>query len=193
MVDIIKATQPLQPETYVYHATGDLAAHSTRMAIPDIARSFVQRAFQNYARESVEVVLKETGIPSQQLAIETIQFPFELTLELVEQLDTSMCFDTAHVLVGYSGPIELFDAFGQAAPHISEIHLNDGPWQGVEHTVQYGKDHLGLGHGDLDVSRFMALLRNQSFHGPIVFELTLQESLDSLTVIDQTGSALMAA
>jgi sugar phosphate isomerase/epimerase len=193
MVEIIRATLPLEPEAYVYHATGDLAARSTRMPVPEMARAFVERAFQNFARESIEAILSETGIPSRQLAIETIQFPFQLTLELAEQLDTSVCFDTAHVLVGYSGPVELFESFEQAAPRLSEVHLNDGPWQGPEHTIHYGKDHLALGCGDLDVGRFVERLQAMRFNGPVVFELPLEDAKNSLALIQRMNTDLMAA
>lgn len=192
-IETIKATLPLAPEVYVYHATNDLAARVSRMPVPDMAQIFIQRALQNYARESAEMILAETGIPSRQLAIETIQFPFELTLELAETLDTSVCFDTAHVLVGYSGPVELFDAFEQAAPRIREVHLNDGPWQGPEHVIQHGKDHLPLGKGDLDIARFAERLCAMSFDGPVVFELTLKDALSSLEVMKGATQKRMAA
>jgi sugar phosphate isomerase/epimerase len=193
VIETIRATQPLAPEVYVYHATGDLAARTLRMALPDMAHMFIQRTLQNYARESAEMILNETGIPSRLLAIETIQFPFDLTLELAESLDTSMCFDTAHVLVGYSGPVELFEAFERAAPRLCEVHLNDGPWQGPNHVVQYGKDHLPLGSGDLDVARFAERLRAMSFCGPVIFELPLKDALTSLDVMRNVSEKRLAA
>jgi sugar phosphate isomerase/epimerase len=193
MIDTIRATQRLEPDVYVYHATGDLAARVAHMPLPELARVFLQRAFQNYARESVEAILSATQLPSRQLAIETIQFPFDLTVELAEQLDTSVCLDTAHILVGYSGPINLEDAFEQALSRLSEVHLNDGPWQGPEHVIHYGKDHMALGMGDLDVAWVMNRLREVAFTGPVVFELTLNDALQSLDTIARTGAALKAA
>ena len=94
-----------------------------------------------------------------------------------------MCFDTGHVLVGFSGPIDLFDALEQCLPRLSEVHLNDGPWQGPERNIGYGKDHLPLGTGDLDVSRLLDVLMTAQFQGPLIFELSLTESLGSLELI----------
>ena len=99
----ICAPRLLQPEVYVFHATGALASEFYRMRLPEMARAFILRQFQNNARESIQAILSETSLASRQLAIETIEFPFELTVELAEQLDLSMCLDTGHVLVGFPG------------------------------------------------------------------------------------------
>ena len=110
VIEAIHATRSLQPEVCVLHATGALAAEFYRMRLPEMAHALILRQFQNNARESLQAILSEAGLPSRRLAIETIEFPFELTVELAEQLDLSMCLDTGHVLVGFSGPVDLFAA-----------------------------------------------------------------------------------
>ncbi len=183
VVECIRATLPLAPEAYVLHATGALAAEFYRMRLPDLARSLILKQFQNGARESLKTILAETRIRTRQLAIETIEFPFDLTIELAEELDLSICFDTGHVLVGFSGPVDLFDALERCLPRLGEVHLHDGPWQGPELRIGYGKDHQPLGAGDLDVGRFLDRLSTTGFHGPIVFELQIEQALASLDVI----------
>ena len=183
VVECIRATLPLAPEAYVLHATGALAAEFYRMRLPDLARSLILKQFQNGARESLKTILAETGIRTRQLAIETIEFPFDLTLELADELDLSICFDTGHVLVGFSGPVDLFDALERCLPRLGEVHLHDGPWQGPERRIGYGNDHQPLGKGDLDVARFLDRLLTAGFHGPLVFELQVEEALASLDVI----------
>lgn len=184
LIECIEATRPLAPEVYVLHATGALAAEFYRMRLPELARALILRQyFQSSARESAKALLAETGIPSRRLAIETIEFPFDLTLELAEELDLSICLDTGHVLVGFSGPVELFDALDRCLPRLAEIHLHDGPWQGPEQCIGYGRDHQPLGHGDLDVGRLLDRLAEAGFDGPIIFELTVEEALASLEVI----------
>jgi len=183
LVDVIQATQPLEPEVYVLHATGALAAEFYQMDLPDLAKGFILRQFQSYARQSIEAILAETGIPSRRLAVETIEFPFDLTLELAEDRDLSICLDTGHVLVGFSGPIALDEALEQCLPRLGEIHLHDGPWQGPERDIGYGKDHQPLGRGDLDVAHLMDRLVEAGFEGPIIFELSAGEALASLEVI----------
>jgi sugar phosphate isomerase/epimerase len=183
VVECLRATLPLAPEAYVLHATGALAAEFYRMRLPELARALILQQFQNGARESLKTILAETGIRSRQLAIETIEFPFDLTLELAEELDLSICFDTGHVLVGFSGPVDFFDALERCLPRLGEVHLHDGPWQGPERRIGYGKDHQPLGAGDLDVVHFLDRLSTAGFDGPIVFELQVEQALASLDVI----------
>jgi sugar phosphate isomerase/epimerase len=182
-IDMIRETKALEPEFYVLHATGSLAAEFYQMDLPDLAKTFILRQFQNHARQSIQTILAETGIPSRQIAIETIEFPFDLTLELAEELDLSLCLDTGHVLVGFSGPVELFDALEQCLPRLGEVHLQDGPWQGPERNIGYGQDHQPLGTGDLDLARLLDRLTEVSFDGPVILELTLKEALASMDVI----------
>ncbi|MEW5869362.1 MAG: cobamide remodeling phosphodiesterase CbiR [Chloroflexota bacterium] len=190
IVDVISATRPLKPEVYVLHATGALAAEFYRMRLPEAVRALLLGQFQARARQSIQAILQQTGLPSRQLAIETIEFPFDLTLELAEALDLSICLDTGHVLVGFSGPVELFEALERCLPRLAEVHLHDGPWQGPEMHIGYGKDHQPLGRGDLDVARFLARLQEAGFGGPIIFELSLPQAQDSLNTIHQISESL---
>ena len=183
LVDSIQRTLPLEPEVYVLHATGALAAEFYRMRIPEVARAVLMRQFQNGARESIQTILHETGIPSRQLAIETIEFPFELTLELAEELDLSICFDTGHVLSGFSGPVEFFDALERCLPRLGEVHLHDSPDLVAAGRLEYGQDHQPLGAGDLDFPRTLDCLNEVDFQGPVIFELELSQALASMDVI----------
>jgi sugar phosphate isomerase/epimerase len=192
LLEAIRAVQPLEPEVYVLHATGSLAAEFYQMRVPDAGKALLLRQFQAHAAESLHILLAESDLLSRRLAIETIEFPFDLTLELAERFDLSMCYDTAHVLVGFSGPIDVYDALQQCLPRVSEIHLNDGPWQGPERNIGHGKDHQPLGSGDLDVGRLLDLLTDAHFTGPLVFELTVTESLASLEMIRSLRPGLFA-
>ncbi len=183
MADTIRATLPLEPEVYVMHATGALAAEFYRMALPDLAKAMVIRQFQSYAEQSLTSLLKETGLHPRRIAIETIEFPFDLTLEIAEALDLSICLDTGHVLVGFSGPVTIDQVLDQSGSRIAEIHLHDGPWQGPDRKIGYGLDHKPLGTGDLDVGSLLDRLQAMSFDGPIIFELQLHEALQSLEVV----------
>jgi sugar phosphate isomerase/epimerase len=183
VVDVINATKSLDVETYVFHATGALAAEFYRMGLPDSAHGLLMRMFQANALESIKTVLGETGLPGRRLAIETIEFPFELTLEMAHAADVSMTLDVGHVLAGFSGPIGLFDALDQMLPRLAEIHLHDAPWQGPELKLGYGLDHQPLGRGDLDVGRLLDTLDAYHWGGPLIFELTVEEALASLNTI----------
>lgn len=186
LVDTIQATAPLEPEAYVMHATNALASEFSRLPIAEAGRPILLGFFQEQAAESLREIIAETGVPSRQLAVETVEFPFEMTLELAEEVDVSMCLDTGHVLVGFSGPVDLYDALEQCLPRLGEIHLHDGPWQGPDRSIGYGKDHQALGQGDLNITRLLDRLVEADYQGPIVFELPVDASLVSLDVIRQT-------
>ncbi len=192
LTEAIKATLPLDPEVYVMHATGALAAEFYRMRLPDLAKMLILRQFQARAEESLATILSRTGISSRRLAIETIEFPFDLTIELAENLDLSICLDTGHVIVGFSGPLTVDQALEQTKSRLAEVHLHDGPWQGPERKIRYGKDHRPLGEGDLDAGAFLDRLVEMEFDGPIVFELQLHEALDSLTTLRELRPAVFA-
>jgi len=183
LVEAVQATQALGIEDYVLHATGALAAEFTQMRLPDAGKALILRQFQANARATIHALLSETGLPSRKLAVETIEFPFELMMELATEADTSICLDVGHVLAGFSGPIQLFDALEAVLPRLGEIHLHDSPWQGLDCKIAYGKDHQALGKGDLDVGRLLDTLAEAKWNGPIIFELSGEEARQSLEVI----------
>ena len=185
LVDTIRATAPLEPDAYVVHATNALASEFSRLPVAAEGRPLLLGLFAEQAARSLREVIEETGVQGRMLAIETVEFPFEMTLELAEELDVSMCLDTGHVLVGFSGPVDLFEALEQCLPRLGEIHLHDGPWQGPERSIGYGKDHQALGKGDLDVGRLLDRLTEAAYQGPIIFELPVAASMASLDAIRQ--------
>lgn len=182
-IDVIQATLPLEPEVYVLHATGALAAEFMRMALPATGKRMLLRRFEQAAIRSLSEILNETGIPTRQLSIETIEFPLDLTLEMAELLDLSLCFDVGHVVSGFSGPLDVWSALDACAPRIAEIHLHDAGESPSQDEIIYGQDHTPLGTGDLDVGRFLDELVAMDFDGPIIFELRVDEAKASLDYI----------
>jgi sugar phosphate isomerase/epimerase len=182
VVEILKATLPLEPEVYVLHATGALAAEFYNMKISELARTLILRQFQSGARESIRAILEQTGLPGRKLAIETIEFPLDLTLELADELNLSICLDTGHVLAGFPGWFDFFEVVEKCLPRLAEVHLHDCRKM-PEGKRGYGEDHKPLGHGDLDLGRILDRLAEANFGGPLVFELKIEEALESLEVI----------
>ena len=183
LVESVQKARPLEPEVFVLHATGALAAEFYNMKLPEVARTVILDQFQHNARQSLQSLLVETGIPSRKLAIETIEFPFDRTLNLAEELDLSICFDTGHVLVGFSGPVDFFEALERCLPRLAEIHLHDSPWHGSLRGPGYGLDHRTLGQGELDVGLLLDCLDQAGFKGPLVYELSMEDALESMQVI----------
>jgi sugar phosphate isomerase/epimerase len=182
LVQTIQVTTPLEPEIYVLHATGALAAEFYNMKISEMARMLILRQFQNGARESIKSILAETGLPSRKLAIETIEFPLDMTLELAEEFDLSICLDTGHVLAGFPGWFDFFDVLEKLLPRLAEVHLHDSKKMPVG-VRGYGEDHKPLGQGNLDLGRLLDRLAAANFIGPLVFELNVDEALESLEVV----------
>jgi sugar phosphate isomerase/epimerase len=191
IVETLRATQPLEPEVYVLHATGALAAEFYNMQISELARAFLLRQFQSGARASLEQILMETGIPSRRIAIETIEFPLDLTLELADELDLSLCLDTGHVLAGFPGWYDFFDVLEKCLPRLAEVHLHDSLLM-PEGKRGYGEDHKPLGHGDLELAHLLDSLSAAHFNGPLIFELQLEEALESLKVVKQIRPQVLA-
>jgi len=183
VTEIIHATAPLAPEVFVLHATGALAAEFYQMRLPAVAKASLLRTFQAGARASIRQILAETGLPSRKLAIETIEFPFDLTWELAEELDLSICLDTGHVLSGFGGRSDLFGVLDHILPRLAEIHLHDAPQWTPGAAIVYGRDHQALGKGALDVAQLLQRLGAAGWDGPIIFELTVEEALASQKIL----------
>jgi sugar phosphate isomerase/epimerase len=181
LVDAVLRLAPLEPEVYVLHATGPLAAEFYNMAtIPDQARPLVTGMFQAHAAHSVEELLRRTKLPSRAIAVETIEFPFDLTLALAEEFDLSLCFDTGHVVAKYPGPVAFEKALHRSLPRLGEVHLHDAYYRPQPDGPVRRKDHLPLGEGDLPLDFLLDTLKGAEFEGPIIFELTIQEARASL-------------
>jgi sugar phosphate isomerase/epimerase len=181
LVDAVLRLSPLEAETYVLHTTGALAAEFyTMVTIPDQARPLVVGMFQRHAAHSIEELLRRTRLPSRAIAVETIEFPFDLTLALAEEFDLSLCFDTGHVLAKYPGPVAFEEALQRSLPRLGEVHLHDAYYRPQPDGTVRRKDHLPLGEGELPLDFLLDTLQEAGFEGPIIFELTIQEAKASL-------------
>jgi sugar phosphate isomerase/epimerase len=133
-----------------------------------------------FSMKSLEEIISKTEIDSRKLAIENIEFPFEFTRDIVDEYDTGICFDTGHALTKQSGDESVLDFYRQHRDRIVEVHLNDG----ID-TKTPGKyeDHLVIGKGELPVRDFLLELKKDGFKGPLIFELTTEEVMESLDEI----------
>jgi sugar phosphate isomerase/epimerase len=183
LVDAVLRLAPLEPEVYVLHATGSLAAEFALMKAVEPMRPLVLSLFAAQARRSIKELLERTGLPSRLLAIENIEFPFELTLQLARTLDLSMCLDTGHILAGYTTGVSLLEALDEMLPRLAEIHLHDGYRRDLPGDAVQIADHLPLGAGELPWETFLDAVDESGFSGPIIFELTVEEAQASLETI----------
>ena len=192
LVDAVLRVAPLEPEIHVLHATGALAAEFARMRALENARSLVLGLLVTQARRSIEQLLERTGLRPRNLAIETIEFPFDLTLGLAEEFDLSVCLDAGHVVAGYTTGVTLEEAMQRVLPRLGEVHLHDAYRRvGPDGSVRVA-DHLPLGSGDLPLGPFLDGLANAGFSGPIILELTVEEAQTSLEAIRSVKPELLA-
>ncbi len=182
IVESIELARPLEPEFYVLHSTGSLASEFSRLGFHGTMQNVISAALAGFSANSVEEIISQSEIDPQKIAIENVEFPFEFTLQIAEEYGTTICFDTGHLLARFSGDENTLDFYKQHKDVISEIHLNDGIYL-EKHGVKIVDDHLALGQGQLPVKPFLTQLTKDNFKGPLIFELTTEEVLESLKLI----------
>jgi sugar phosphate isomerase/epimerase len=183
LVDAVLRLEPLDPEVYVLHATGALASEFSRMKTLAAMSSLVLQLFVAQAQHSIADLLERTGLPPRRMAVETIEFPFDLTLELAQTFDLSMCLDVGHVVAGYTTGVTLFEALDHMLPRLAEVHLHDAYRRELPNGMVQVADHMPLGAGEVPVGDLLDRLAAAEFSGPVIFELTIEEAKASLEAI----------
>ncbi|MHB1135001.1 MAG: cobamide remodeling phosphodiesterase CbiR [Chloroflexota bacterium] len=178
LADALTRLEPLQPEVYVLHSTGALAAEFSHARLPALAKGLILERFHEMARQSLGELLQRTAVAPRRLALENVEFPLEFTLRLAEEFDCSLCLDTGHVLAGYSGPSDLERAVSLFLPRLGEVHLHDG-----FRRAEGAGDHLPLGQGDLPVAWLLSRLADGGYAGPVILELAVPDAIASLAAL----------
>ncbi len=184
IINTIRLTSPLEPTCYVLHATGALATEFYHMNVPGPMKDFIIAQFSLNACRSIEQILDATKIEPRRIAVENVEFPFKPFFESVEDLDVSICFDTGHLLAGYSGQWTVMDFLETYHDRIVELHLHDGRHPQI--------DHRPLGTHDLPVKELLTWLMDRNFTGPLVFELTYQGTVESLQYLQNVVPEALA-
>ncbi len=163
-------------DVFVLHPTGGVVAELLKLIqVPELYH-YATEVFVEYAIQSVEKFINQTGIERQKIAIENIIFPFDGTLKIIKRLNTKLCIDTAHFLGGYSGDVNLIEVVEKYLDFTSEIHLQDYNDQGA-------LDHSALGEKGNFPPQFLKLIHKYNFKGPIVFELPWEDAKKSIDYI----------
>ena len=109
----------------------------------------------------------------------------DIMRDVIDDLDLSICFDTAHLLTRMSGTESIMDFYTTHRDRITEIHLQDATYTEYEDAESYD-DHIPLGQGimgDTVLRDFLSELVKDKFKGPLIFELSLDEARESLDYI----------
>ncbi|MFW9811326.1 MAG: cobamide remodeling phosphodiesterase CbiR [Candidatus Thorarchaeota archaeon] len=184
-IDAIELARPLEPEAYVLHTTGELAAYFSGLPYGLDTIRLISTLLAGYAAASIEDIISRSEINPRKLAIENVIFPFDVMRDLIDDLDTSICFDIAHLLSRMSGTESVMDFYNSHKDRITEIHLQDATYKEYEDAV-VREDHVPLGRGIMDetvLREFLLDLVKDKFDGPVIFELTRDEAKESLNLI----------
>ena len=163
-------------DVYVLHATGEFIADAVEFIKDPNIFPVAANLFADLSKQSVKEIIKKTGIDKNKLAIENIEFPFDRTVKMAEELGVRLCIDTAHILGGLSGEFDLMEISEKNLDRAIEIHLQD-------YNAKGEIDHGALGTGKNFPPEFLSLLHQRSFTGPVVFELPWSEALKSIEYI----------
>lgn len=192
-IEAIHLAEPLEPEAYVLHATGDLAADLSTKPLSSGTLNLLCSLLSAFSAQSIEEIITATEISPSRLSIENYLFPFESTFEVIEEYKTGICFDTAHLITRMSGTESVMDFYKKYKSRITEIHLQDGTYE--EHKGAIARDdHVALGQGimgDKVLADFLHALQSDGFKGPVIFELSIAEANASLEKIRQVAPSVI--
>lgn len=183
-VNAIKVAEPLEPESYVLHATGSLAAEFSKLTFPPNIVEMICTLMSSFSAKSVEEILAQSEMDPRRLAIENLEFPFDITRSVVDEYDTGICFDTGHLMAQMCGTESVIEFYEKHKDRIVELHLHDGSPKRTSVGSGY-IDHRPLGTQELPVREFLLRLLEDKFKYPIIFELTSEEARQSLKYIGQ--------
>lgn len=122
---IIDRMAPLNPAGYLLHLDGD-----QRGGVPseDLPR------WQANHRSSIGELIAH--MPEDLLCVETLDYPYELVIDIVTDLGTAICLDIGHLLLyGYDVDAHLQTYLSRTRV----IHL---------HGIEKGRDHKAISHLD---------------------------------------------
>ncbi len=170
----IQLVRSLEVVTYVLHLWGFTTMrisgefHDPQRVLP---------AIQTQARRSLVQFSKM--VEPRSLCVENLESPaFAHFAPLVEELGLSICLDVGHL--AWQGGDEL-GFLTQYGDRIREVHLHDALRTAVEGVSQV-RDHLALGHGQIDYVSFLEALHDRGYDGTVIIEVNAREDLEeSLT------------
>lgn len=152
--------------TRVMTLTADLHPTTFTLHLPCENRPQEMQARKGWdarLQEELSALLRRAASP-QEISVETLMFPFEWVLPVVERLDLRICLDVGHLLLNQRDPVAFFN---RHAARIAIVHL---------HGVENGRDHLALDR--LPNSLFKHLWRALSgFRGTVSLEVFSLENL----------------
>ena len=147
LVKVIRRMSPLCPTTHSLHVPYS----------EDSYEEYKIKRWQDIVCRNLVKILN-AGIASAAISIETLDYPLELVVDIVADLDLTLCLDVGHLLIhGHDCPA-MISRYADAA---SIIHL---------HGVENNRDHIALDRLPLDL--LTSILRSvNGFTGSVSLEV----------------------
>ena len=143
---VLTLAGPLQPTSSVLH-----------LPINEESEENEWKSWLDRVREGVTEI--RSGNPNAgKIAVETLDYPLERAMPIMEEFDLSICMDIGHLLLYGFDPADFFECH---ADRIRIIHL---------HGVRDGKDHLALTHLDESQSKMIIDILSR-FNGVVSLEV----------------------
>ncbi len=159
LVEVFARCAPLEPVAWVLHVT---PLFGVERSITSRERAQAQQSRNvALAGESLAELLARTGVSSRLIAVENLNYPFEILDDVLERHDLGVCFDVGHLLARGGDPAAFVRRY---AARLAHVHLHD---------VIAGLDHRPLGDpaGALDLAAFWRALGEANYRGVVTLEV----------------------
>ncbi len=155
MIRVIELVYPLSPSALTLHLP----------YVEEFFTEYAVKSWQDRVHDNLERILS-AAVPRDKIAIETLDYSFELVDDIIVELDLKICMDLGHLMVhGY----DIRKVFNKYAFRTSIIHL---------HGFENDHDHLTLEH--LPIKLIEPVLRIlKRFTGVVSLEIFSFKNLNS--------------
>jgi sugar phosphate isomerase/epimerase len=169
----IENVDPIFVQTYVLHLWGNTSSQVSSLIEDPLQRSFVLRALQLKAEQSLETISEFVEPPK--ICVENLESPgYEFASPLVEKFGTGVCLDVGH-LAYHDLDVNVF--LEQHGDRIREVHLHDAAKKVINGTLRT-IDHMALGEGNIDYKTFLKGLTDIGYDGAVILENNTRADLD---------------
>ena len=147
LIGVIDRASPLAPTAYALHIPYNRKSYDD-----DTVKRWQDRVFRNLQK------ILARGLPPNLIAIETLDYRFDLLNDILTELNLSVCLDFGHLMVH---EYDLNALFNQYVDKTSIIHL---------HGAKSGHDHLALNKlAEKFIKPVMSILKR--FSGSVSLEV----------------------
>jgi sugar phosphate isomerase/epimerase len=181
----VELVQPLEVPTYVLHLWGFTTTQIAVQLQHPAQRQAIMAALMMQAERSLAELCEH--LDPADLCVENVEDSlFELALPAIERLGASICLDVGHL--AWHGDAEV-EFLARHRDRIREVHLHDVAFapDGAYPPI---RDHLALGQGSLDYTRFLHELQDTGYQGAVILEVNSKADLEQS--LERLSSALSA-